>query len=194
MNTTLVKRLNRLVQDFFALVANKNVDIYNEFSLQHELGCFLRGELGPEYRVQFERPSNYFGIDSKQLTKKEIDISIIDTSSKAKAAIELKFPRNGQYPEQMFKACQDILFLEELCTVGFYAGLFVIVADDSNFYSPKYKNDGIYSFFRGGIPIHGSIRKPTGKKDLEIHIEGTYSIQWAGVRDSLKYAVVSVQI
>lgn len=31
-----------------------------------------------------------------------------------KYAIEIKFPTNGQYPEQMFIFCKDIKFLEEL--------------------------------------------------------------------------------
>ncbi len=194
MDTNLIKRLRRLIRDFFVLVADTSIDIYNEFSLQHELGCFLRSQLGSEFRVQFERPSNYFGIDSKQLTKKEIDISILEPRRGVKIALELKFPRNGQYPEQMFKACQDIQFLEELCAAGFDAGLFVMVADDSNFYSPKYKNDGIYSFFRGGRPIHGRIDKPTGKKDQNLQIKGKYSIQWISVRNGLKYTNVWVLI
>jgi hypothetical protein len=29
-------------QDFFAYVAQGKTEIYNEFSLQHELGCYLR--------------------------------------------------------------------------------------------------------------------------------------------------------
>ena len=52
-------------------------------------------------------------------------------------AIEFKFPRNGQYPEQMFKATQDVAFLEQLVAAGFAGGLFVMVADDPLFYSGK---------------------------------------------------------
>lgn len=35
-------------------VTSQNIDLYNEFSLQHELGIFLREALTP-YKVQFER-------------------------------------------------------------------------------------------------------------------------------------------
>ncbi|WP_187387088.1 hypothetical protein [Alkalibaculum bacchi] len=43
-------RLKALVQDFFKSVTKQNIDICNEFSLQHELGIFLREAL-PTYKV-----------------------------------------------------------------------------------------------------------------------------------------------
>jgi len=43
------------------MVEEGSVDIYNEFSLQHELGIFLREELS-DYKVQFERNTKFFGI------------------------------------------------------------------------------------------------------------------------------------
>jgi len=46
--------LRQLVDDFFLFVQSKSIEIYNEFSLQHELGIFLREKL-PDYRIQFER-------------------------------------------------------------------------------------------------------------------------------------------
>ena len=35
------------------MLNNKDPDIYNEFSLQHELGIYLREQLGEKYKVQF---------------------------------------------------------------------------------------------------------------------------------------------
>jgi hypothetical protein len=69
------------------------------------------------------------------LVKKEIDISVLPLDSSERVAIELKFPRNGQYPEQMFKCCQDIRFLEQLVDAGLAAGMFVMVVSDPLFYS-----------------------------------------------------------
>jgi hypothetical protein len=46
-------KLRNLVHDFFKSVTSQNIDLYNEFSLQHELGIFLREAL-PTYKVQFE--------------------------------------------------------------------------------------------------------------------------------------------
>lgn len=41
-----------------------------------------------------------------------MDIVIYNESEKY--AIELKYPQNGQYPEQMFSCVKDIKFMEEL--------------------------------------------------------------------------------
>lgn len=184
--------LQSALRDFFLLVANGGVEIYNEFSLQHEIGCYIRSVLQKDFKVQFERPTDFFGIKHNTLEKKEMDIVVFSDSHSAKVALELKFPRNGQHPEQMFKACQDIRFLEQLCERGFRQGLFVMVADDKGFYSPKGKADGIYRFFRYGKPLHGVVRKPTGRRDHLLHIRGTYPITWTTVHDKLKYAIVSV--
>jgi len=182
--------LQHILQDFFHLVANGIIEIYNEFSLQHEVGCYIRSVLSTEFKIQFERPTEFFGIAHHALEKKEIDIAVFSDSEKI--AIELKFPRNGQYPEQMFKACQDIRFLEQLCDAGFDQGLFVMVADDDGFYSPKRQNSGIYRFFRAGHPLHGWIRKPTGRQDHTLTIHGTYQITWYPIHNSLRYALVRV--
>lgn len=64
--------LMQLVDDFFLFVQSKSIEIYNEFSLQHELGIFLREKL-PDYRIQFERNVSYFTPDNKTI-KKEVDM------------------------------------------------------------------------------------------------------------------------
>ena len=57
--------IEQLLNSFMSLVASGEVEVYNEFSLQHELGIFLRAKL-TGYKVQFERNTKYFGIwDSK---------------------------------------------------------------------------------------------------------------------------------
>ena len=98
-----------LLREFMQLVANEHVEVYNEFSFQHELGIFLRNRL-TEYKVEFERNTKFFGIDG--LKKHEIDIVVYNKISKF--AIELKYPQNGQYPEQMFSFVKDIAFMEQL--------------------------------------------------------------------------------
>ena len=110
-------KLNALVHDFFKSVITKNIDIYNEFSLQHELGIFLREAL-PTYKVQFERNVSYFTNDNKTI-KKEIDIAVFSEDKAEKYAIELKCPLNGQYPEQMYSFVKDIKFMEQLKERGF---------------------------------------------------------------------------
>ena len=180
--------LDTIIKDFMSLVSNQRIQIYNEFSLQHELGIHLRGELGP-LKVQFERNVSYFGFDKGQFEKKEIDISVFSTQTDApEAAFELKYPRSGQYPEQMFSFCKDIVFLEQLAKAGFKRGIFIAVADERPFFEGT--DTGIYSFFRGGKTLHGKIVKPTGSKDKELYIEGHYEITWYPLIGNSKFMVV----
>lgn len=130
------------IQAFIKKLQNNEVDIYNEFSLQHELGIYLRNVL-PDYKIEFERNIGFFKLTNT--VKKEIDIVIYNDHKKY--AIELKFPRNGQYPEQMYSFVKDIRFMEELKQKGFDNTYCLTFVDDKNFYSGK-KTDGIYSFFR----------------------------------------------
>jgi hypothetical protein len=182
--------LSRRIDEFFDLVAQERVEIYNEFSLQHELGVHLRSVLPRRFKVQFERPVGFFDIKAQGLPKKEIDISVFAEGQGERVAIELKFPRNGQYPEQMFSACRDMAFLEELVRHGFNAGFFVIAADDPLFYRGP-GQDGIYACFRAGRPIHGNIRKPTGARDESLCLAGSYALSWKGT-DTLRYALVAI--
>lgn len=182
--------LSGRISEFFDLVARGSVEIYNEFSLQHELGSHLRSALSPQFRVQFERPVSFFGIRAEPLLKKEIDISIFGSDQAQRVAIELKFPRNGQYPEQMFAACLDIAFLEQLVRQGFSAGHLVIAADDPLFYRGP-GQEGIYGCFRAGQPIHGIIQKPTGARDRSVQLAGSYALSWNG-NSTLRYAHVGV--
>lgn len=182
--------LARNIEDFIKTIASGEVEVYNEFSVQHELGIFLRRGLGG-YRVQFERNVSYFGLQKSSLEKREIDIVVMPKSSNEPlCAIELKYPRNGQVPEQMFSFCKDIAFLEQLRTGGFGSAYFLALADDPSFYSGN--TTGIYSLFRNGSPITGTIGKPTGSRDKAVHVAGKYTASWQPVSGSMCYCLLSV--
>ena len=170
------------IQAFFSAVAAGKIEIYNEFSLQHELGLFLRSCRTAE-KIQFERNVSFFSFARDRFIKKEIDISLFATAERPISAIELKFPRRGQHPEQMFKACQDIFFLEQLVAAGFREGYFIMVADDPLFYRGDFLA-GIYAFFRGDTPISGQIFGPTGDTTRQINIGQRYNVQW---QDAVSY-------
>lgn len=182
-----------IINDFFF---NIPIDrVYNEISLQLELGCRLRNRLDERYRVEFERNVSHFdlkGID----TKKEIDIVIYDKHSKI-CAIELKYPTNNQVPEQMYSFCKDIRFLEELVIPEkrFSFGFFIVLAGDYKFYSDNLRNDGIYSYFRRGETIKGKIFKPTGEgKDKNfVALQNSYKASWIDTAEvGLKYCLIEV--
>lgn len=179
-----------LVEKFVASVATGSTEIYNEFSLQHELGIFLRREL-PQYKVQFERNVRYFAPQQSEFVKREIDISVFSPDkAELKYAIELKCPRNGQHPEQMFSFCRDIAFLEQLRAAGFSRTALLIFADDHLFY--RGPGEGIYGFFRTGRPITGRVQKPTGAKDEHVEISGRYVVAWSPVLAKTHYTLIEV--
>lgn len=177
--------IRKLLENFMVLVESGEVELYNEFSLQHELGFFLRANV-IGYKVQFERNTNFFGIQGT--VKHEIDIVIYN--DKEKYAIELKYPLNGQYPEQMFSFVKDIKFMEELKESGFDSTYCLTLVQDKNFYSGR-KQDGIYAFFRGDKTVCDLICKPTGKKDEQLKINGKYRICWRAC-DNMKYYIVGI--
>jgi len=182
--------LSDLIAPFIKSVASGATEVYNEFSLQHELGNFLRREMS-NCKVQFERNVGSFFPDKSQFSKREIDVTAICPDlNQLRWAIELKFPRNGQYPETMFSFCRDIAFVEELKAAGFSQTGLVIFAEDPLFY--RGPSDGIYGFFRGGCPLTGRIQKPTGRKDSEVLVRATYNVKWEVILGSLMYAAIEV--
>jgi hypothetical protein len=180
------------IHQFLISVGNNDVEIYNEFSFQHELGIFLRQHI-TDQKIQFERNVSHFGFDKANFVKKEIDIAVFkEPKTKRSCVIELKFPRNGQLPETMFSFCKEISFLEQLVTAGFDSGYFVALADDKNFYSGK-KVDGIYGLFRDEQEITGTITKPTGDKDTSLTINNTYIAQWFSVTEKIKCCIIEIK-
>lgn len=183
-------QLDRQIIDFVSAIGSGSIEVYNEFSLQHELGLFLRNQL-KDCKIQFERNVSYFNIQKSMVGKKEIDISVISANlGSPLSAIELKYPRNGQFPESMYSFCKDISFLEQLVSNGFKSAYFLALADDPLFYSGNCS--GIYGYFRGGYPITGKVIKPTGLKDKEISINGSYIASWHPVMASTKFCLIRV--
>lgn len=78
--------LSDLVKEFFGEMGKNGIEVYNEFSLQHELGIFLREKL-PSYKIQFERNVKDF-FRNKKTVKKEIDISVFNEEKTENYAIE----------------------------------------------------------------------------------------------------------
>ncbi len=185
-------QLDCYIEEFLREVESGAVEIYNEFSLQHELGVYLRNRLD-KCKIQFERNVSHLRLAKLGFVKKEIDITITSmTSDDRLSAIELKYPRNGQFPESMFSFCKDIAFLEQLVVAGFQSAYFLTIVEDRLFYSGK--GEGIYGFFRSGRPITGNIPKPTGdKKGSEIvTIKGSYTATWLPMADGRRFCLIRI--
>ena len=175
------------LEQFFEYITAHNIEVYNEFSFQHELGIFLRMTL-PQYKVQFERNVSYFGISNT--VKKEIDISIVGDEDRH--AVELKYPTNGQYPEQLYSFAKDIKFMEQLKEQGFTKTFSVALVRDRPFYEGK-DNSGVYDYFRGSKVVQGRIYKPTGqlKNSDFIDVAGVHQINWR-LLDDRRYFIVEI--
>lgn len=187
--------LNTLHQ-LIKMIGNERVHaIDNEISLQIELTIALRQAL-QNYGVFCEKNIRSYFEDSNGFEKKEIDISIhnLNDVNNFYHAIELKHPRNGQTPEQMFSFVNDIRFLEQIKSrKNTPDHCYFIALCGPEFYNSNRKMDGIYAYFRSdGVdppkPLTGSI----SRGDRSIHLVGSYQVDWHKFAGELRYAIVEV--
>jgi hypothetical protein len=175
------------------LVGNIKCDgFYIEATLQFKLLMQL-AKIFDEGLILPERNIEYYGLNPKNFSKKEVDI-IVEQKSNLNIAIELKMPMNGQVPEQMFKFVEDIKFLEELKATNLFSKCYVIaVTNDSNFWQGNI-DGGIYSFFRNANVLKGKIFKPTGQgKNTVYHqLNGEYKIKWNNLDNNFRFFIVEV--
>jgi hypothetical protein len=186
MQLQMENELVASVQAFLRNAADSGIDFFNEAELQHELGYWLRSKVETGLMVYFERPAKSFFPTMGGKVRKEIDLVIAPADRSWHFAIELKCPRNGRIPETMFDACKDLKRLEDLVSTGFRGGLLIMHVNDPGFYESGLKT-GIYSFFRDGAQLTGTIKKPTGKKDLEVYISGSYRVMWESYGEAGRY-------
>lgn len=180
----------KIIEEFVKTKIDEDV-VYNEFSLQHELGIFFREKLKKEhFKVEFERNVKFFSKNQNKdlfnkFVKKEMDIVIYKdfNENSEKFAIELKFPTNGAYPRRMFQFVEDIKFMEQVKDeLGFTKTYCLTLISDSQKGIPfRYcsrKNEGeIYHYFRNNKEIHGKITNPLNIS--EVHdIKRKFSIEW----------------
>lgn len=187
MDKVMGESVNRMRKNISA----EEIEIYNEISAQHELAYILREILGKSCKIYLERNIEDFGLRKKSFLKKEMDISIVDRDWKSRHCIELKYPRRGQHPEQMFKVCEDVRFLEQLKNAGFTRNYFIMFCEDYVFYSDIGGGE-IYELFRKNKTLKGRIVKPTGKKDKVVNLDGEYPFSWTDIVGDLKYFMIRV--
>lgn len=179
-----------LINQFVKEISLKKIEIYNEASIQHELVIFLRSHLS-NYKIQFERNISVFGLDKKRFMKKEIDLVIFNTDNHDIYAIEIKFPNNGAYPNQMLIICEDLKFLEELKQSNFTKCFCLVFANDDNFWNSKGSRH-IYQKFRKEKVFEGRFEGKINQKKLRINLNGSYKINWKSIDGFGKHFLISV--
>ena len=136
------------LNDFFNVIGEIPVELYNEAGLQHELAMFLRLN-HPELQVKLEYPTSRIFENQPNFIKKEIDI-YITTQADEKFVIELKMPKSGAgTPAEMYSAIKDVKFLEELRENGIDGCYAILFTDITAFWQAPQANVGIYNFFNG---------------------------------------------
>jgi acyl carrier protein len=194
-NMNLLKHLKKFTKE----ISKGRIEIYNEASIQYELAMYLRKRLAKKYKIQLERNIDYFNLDKTNYLKKEMDIVVFTKDKSKKHCVELKFPTQGQYPEQMFSACKDVKFLEQLVKSGFSNCYFLMFAEENPFWEATNEDPGIYEMFRKEKLIRGEVRKPTGKQyeplPLLPRFEREYKINWKDLikKDNLRYFAIEVR-
>jgi LEA14-like dessication related protein len=53
--------ITNLTNEFIQKIIRKEIEIYNEASIQYELAIFLRSKL-PDYKIQLERNVSYLAV------------------------------------------------------------------------------------------------------------------------------------
>lgn len=165
-----------------------------EASFQFRLLMRL-AKLFDESSIFPERNIAYYKLEKGDFPKERIDI-VIEQKNNRNMAIELKMPMNGEVPEQMYKFCKDIHFLEKLRAAGMFCKcFFAAVTNDSRFWQGP-KDDGLYPYFRGkpSAVLKGAISKPTGKGKGQqgFIITGSYPICWKELPNDFRYFVVEI--
>ena len=120
---------------------------FNEKSLQHNLGEFLKNKLGNDYIVQYERNINYFNVfRGKDLDKQEVDICVLRKTNDGVyidyvpyGVIEIKyikqytqgFVKTASPTKTLIECLKDITFSEEIKGYGVKETISLIVSDYS---------------------------------------------------------------
>jgi len=176
----LINQIQHLLNEF--VKSNDFQHIYNEISLQIELGIFLKQNL-KNYIVEFERNVNIFSNEniSANCVKHEIDIVVYDINKKEKCAIELKYPRKKAYSKRMSLFLKDINFIEELKEKFHFQGGFVLsfvdTSTEKGFYKGKYKMNSNEAIFRS---------------NGDVLYKEKYSINWQDKNENLKYYLLKI--
>jgi|SRR5665213_1501278 len=176
--------MQNLIASFFETAPEACGPIYNERSLQLELGYYFRSHAA---QVEFERP--YIVTPLKGSTcHQKTNLDLLVRQNGRTTAIELKVPLNGRHPETLYDFCNDVAFVEGIVRSGFAdEGICVLMTNDRAFWNDSGRGSDIHHIFRRkGSLLTGAVKKPTGAANTTVVVSGSYSPadKWRGVRDA----------
>ncbi len=184
----------QIITDFFNHVNPEN--LYNEASIQFELGWYLRKEY-PNFKIQLERNVSHLRLknpDNEKFIKSEIDILIYE-SQMPTAVIEIKAPINQRQvrPVTVFDWIKDIRFLEQLKENGI-VGYSIFITDNKGYFESNLETKKLLTDFRAKI-ICGTYEKHirTKRKNETILLNNEYSFNWNNINDKLSYFIIELK-
>lgn len=175
--------LEKQLRKFLGKPQSDAEKIYNERSLQLEIGFYLRSH---GITVEFERP---FLVERPAASSKRPKsyLDILAVKDGVRTAIELKVPMNGRHPETLYDFCADLEFTEALARERVVEEAFcILLTNDAAFWKDSGRGSAIHDAFRvEGAVLHGGIQKPTGGRDTQVVLTGKYrpSSQWSHLGD-----------
>lgn len=176
-------KLNELLESFMNKVGSNFFEVYNEATMQYELGLYLRKELPEEYNVQFEKNVMFLGADNSQCIKKDVDILVYTENLKEIYAIQVKCPTSDDILQKLYSILKDVKFLEQLRNCGITKGYSLNLISEKDYYI-NFPSKDIKQIFSKEKMIHGDINN--------ISIEGEYIINWVNLNPNLKYFYIEV--
>jgi len=197
-------KLRNILNLFIEYCENNNdIEIYNEAGLQHELAYFIRtyflnNKEYSNYHLRLEKNVNDIGIklNSKNFTKKEMDVYIFNNSNNEKYCIEIKLPNKGAYPRRMFQTFEDVKFIEELKEDIRFSNVALLFVSPLKGFKQGVLEEKIYRYFRKEFCFYTLPNNdiPDFIKDnndkMSIILNNKYVFEWQILKDKYHYFIV----
>ncbi|SDD33942.1 hypothetical protein SAMN04488104_102510 [Algoriphagus faecimaris] len=136
------------IEAFFNSIQQNPIELYNEAGLQYELAIFLRNNY-PDLNVKLEFPVSRIFQNQTQFLKKEMDL-FITSADGLRYVVELKAPLgNSGVPNAMYKALEDVKFLEQLSDARIDGGFSILATPAPAFWNAPRVNGMLYQMFNG---------------------------------------------
>lgn len=183
--------IEKEIHNFFNKYRLEKIDFYGEAELQMKIGWHFMNTL-KDYRIEAERPASIYGID-KKLSKKEIDLVLVNRDTNDKYAIELKshFFRQGAYNKRIHYTLKDIQFLEELKETNIFKSVISVCFTESHhYYEIPNCSNAQFNEFRRYHRINKGIHKCTN--EIDVNIKHNYEIKWIKLKDKERYYILEV--
>lgn len=178
------------INKFFELIDKGEIEVYNEASVQFELGWYLKKKF-PNSKISLERNISHLKFDKSEFEKSETDILFTDTLNHSHSIIELKAPINQDQvrPVTVFEWIRDLKFLEELTKKGISC-FSIFITDNNGYLKSNRKTGKLLTDFRNK-KIYGEYQKhvKSSKKNKKIFINNTYQFEWKDIGKGLFYFI-----